>query len=61
MITLLMLNAKHHCLESPEDAPCYVCRAPRGHSGPHEFVPIDMAVIAERAEPIRALVTEPVG
>lgn len=61
MITLLMLDAEHHCLKGPADAPCYICRAPRGHAGPHEYVPVDMVVIADRAEPVRALIEEPVG
>jgi hypothetical protein len=61
MITLLMLDADRHCLKSPADAPCYVCRAGRGHDGPHEYVPVDMAVIVDRAEPVEQLIEEPVG
>jgi len=61
MITLLMLDAGRHCLESPADAPCYICRAPRGHAGPHEYMPIDMVVIADRTEPIHIAVPAPAG
>ncbi len=64
MITLLMLDAEHHCLATPADAPCYICRAPRRHAGPHEYVPIDMVMVADKAEeaaPTRVAVDEVVG
>ena len=61
MITLLMLDAGQHCLKSPADSPCYICRAPRGHAGPHEYVPVDMAVVVDRAEPVDMVIEEPVG
>ena len=64
MITLLMLDAGQHCLASPADAPCYICRAPRGHAGPHEYVPTDMVMVADEAEeaaPIRLPVDEIAG
>jgi hypothetical protein len=60
VITLLFLDAAQHCLRNPAGLPCYICRAPRGHAGPHEYVPNDMVVIAEDAEPIRESLEQPV-
>ncbi|HVJ00051.1 MAG TPA: hypothetical protein VM657_13390 [Sphingomonas sp.] len=50
MITLLVLEAARDCLNRPEDPPHCICRAPKGHSGPHEYVPVDMVIVAEEAD-----------
>lgn len=45
MITLLVLDAAHSCLRRPRDPPHCICRAPKHHAGPHEYVPVDMVII----------------
>src|SRR3546814_11897707 len=45
MITLLVLDAARDCLRRPRDPPNCICRAPKHHAGPQEYVPVDMVVV----------------
>src|SRR3546814_19016069 len=45
MIKLLVLDAARDCLRRPRDPPNCICRAPKHHAGPHEYVPVDMVVV----------------
>jgi hypothetical protein len=57
MIALVKLDRRRHCLDrlAAGGGP-YVCRRAAGHRGPHDYLPIDMVIIAApptpRAEPL---------
>lgn len=50
MITLVALDRSTHCLDRPDgEDGLYVCRLSRGHDGPHDYLPLDMVIIASKS------------
>ena len=51
-IALIRLDSARHCLHRmTAGGGHYVCRRQHAHDGPHDYLPIDIIVVAEPATP----------
>ena len=56
MIALVRLDRRRHCLHQLESGTgLYICRRRIDHRGQHDFLPMDMVIVAEEAVDIVAV------